>query len=368
MTLNSRVWVTLADAAPIAQNISEIHAVENLSPNRRLMTPTKPTPLSAGALVYLCFHRPKAWVQDRYDGFAGRRGEKAMRAAARALPPVVLPNWGLAGPPCRFLTGARFIHQTIFCARSFEWACGTHARVEIFNDGTLSADDTIALKRALPHAAVIDEAATVVRLDRVLPVKHFPTLRGMRASQPLMRKLLDLHAGFTGPSLYLDSDMLFFGPPVALRDWLAAPTRELFMQQHGDALVSDRHQLGSKLGQELLSGVNSGILAIDDGAFDWPALEQAAAQMRETERAHKWAEQTLFAWHLSRRRATPLSRTDYFLCHSRADLDADPPPLRHYVHKSKALYAAREWRLWLDRSRKNHPNAIPVHPSLANPP
>jgi hypothetical protein len=317
------------------------------------MPDAKPFSLSTGRLLYLCFHRPKTWLQDRRDEADGKRGDEAMRAAAAALPPVSLPDWGLAGPPCRFLTGARFIHQTIFCARSFEWACGTHVRLEIFSDGTPAPAHTAMLRRALPHAALIEDTATAVRLDRVLPANRFPVLRRLRASQPLMRKLLDLHAGFDGPSLYLDSDMLFFGPPVVLRNWLRAPAGELFMPQHGDALVNNRAQLERVFGQPLLPGVNTGILAVDDRGFDWPALENAAAMLTDVERAHPWAEQTLFAWHLSRRHATPLSLENYFLCHNRQDLGPNPPPLRHYVHKSKALYAAREWRLWLERSRQS---------------
>jgi hypothetical protein len=182
-----------------------------------------------------------------------------------------------------------------------------------------------------------------------LPAARFPLLRAMRESHPLMRKILDLHAGFTGPSLYLDSDMLFFGTPVMLRDWLANPAGEFFMHQHGEGLVDARDQLERAFEQPLHAGVNSGIIAVNDDGFDWPALENAAARLSSAERAHKWAEQTLFAWHLSRRRASPLSRADYFLCYSRTELASRMPPLRHYVHKSKSLYAAQEWRLWLKR-------------------
>lgn len=312
---------------------------------------SQPTPLSAGRLLYLFYHRPRTWLQDRRDAAAGRRGTRAMCTAATALPRTELPAWGLAGPPCRFLTGARFIHQTIFCARSFEWACGTHVRLEIFGDGTLTPAHVAALRHALPQATVADERETQTRLDQALPQERFSVLRNLRERQPLMRKLLDLHAGLAGPSLYLDSDMLFFRPPVGLREWLRAPIGECFMQQAGDALVAPRDQLEALFGHALLPGVNSGILALDDGGFDWPALEAAAACLTESVRVHQWTEQTLFAVHLSRRRAGPLSPVDYVLCNSREDFGPVLPPLRHYVHKAKSLYAANEWRVWLERSR-----------------
>jgi hypothetical protein len=307
--------------------------------------------LSPGRLLYWSYHRPKAWWFDRRDAAAGWHGDLAMQVAASELPPADLPTADPASPVCRFLTGVRFFHQTIFCARSFEWACGRHVRLEIHGDGTL--DDALAtlFRRALPHVTIVTAADTEARLDRVLPASQFPLLRTLRHQHPLMRKLVDLHAGATGASLYLDSDMLFFRPPAVLRDWLARPTGEWFMHQAEDALVGDRAQLERTLGNPLATGANSGILALQEDGFDWPALEAVAGRLSAAARHHPWLEQTLFAWHLGRRRAQPLPDNDYCLCYGRESFGGATPVLRHYVHKAKALYAAREWRLWLERSR-----------------
>lgn len=306
--------------------------------------------LTPGRLFYLCYHRPKTWLQDRRDQVAGRHGDADMRASAASLPPASLATWGLTGPPCRFLTGSRFVHQTIFCARSFEWACGTHTHLEVFSDGTLDSLHISQIQCALPHAIIVSEAEAETRLDRVIPADRFPYLRSMRTGHPLMRKLLDLHAGYTGPALHLDSDMLFFNTPRELRTWLREPSEEFFMQQTGDALVGERNYLEEKLGQPILPGINTGIVAVDGAGFDWPGLEHAAALLTEEQRAHKWSEQSLFAMHLSRRHAKPLSSANYVLCNSRLNLGPVLPTLRHYVHKAKALYAATEWRLWLEHS------------------
>jgi hypothetical protein len=272
-----------------------------------------------------------------------------MREAANSLPQATLYDWALAGPPCRLLTGARFVHQTIFCAKSFEWACRTRVKLEIFGDGTLEPAHIAQLQRTLPHAIIQTEPDVTARLDRVLPSGLFPYLRKMRDEQPLMRKLLDLRAGLSGPSLYLDSDMLFFATPVRLRDWLRHPNGCFFMPQPGDGLIETRENLRAVFGQEILPGVNGGILAFDDDGFDWRALELAASRLAEPARKHKWAEQTLHALLLSQRNSEPLAKTDYVLCSSRADLRRGVPVLRHYVHKAKALYTSSEWRLWLAR-------------------
>jgi hypothetical protein len=286
-------------------------------------------------------------VADEWDVIRARRGDRAMQAMAARVAPLPLPAPPDDAPPCRFLTGERFAHQTVFCARSFEWACGTHCRIEIFTDGSLRSEHAELMRRAFPCVVVHDDRATRDRLEQHLPLSRFPRLRAMREHSPLMRKVIDLHAGFRGPSLSLDSDMLFFRRPQALIDWMANPAHECYMSQSGDALAADRMSLEKTLGITLLPGVNSGIVAIHDDAVDWDDLERAAAALTEDHRRHWWAEQTLIAYHVSRRNARPLPVADYRLCNSRADLIGPLPVLRHYVHKAKAPYAAAEWRAWL---------------------
>ena len=313
-------------------------------------TPRPPSSTIRGRLAYRLYFQPRTWLGDRFDRFLGQRGDRAMRKAAAYLEPLPLPFFHSYAPPCRFLTGERFVHQTIFCARSFEWACSSHFDIEIFSDGTLRSEHLEMIRRTLPRVVVQDERLIAGRLEQHLPRARFPLLRAMRDRTPLMRKVVDLHAGLHGPSLSLDSDMLFFRPPLALMEWLAHPRQEYFMSQESDALVADRQSLGKVLGAALLPGVNSGILAIDDDAIDWDDLERAAAALNEDQRRHLWAEQTLIAYHLTRRDARPLPIADYRLCNSRADFTGELPVLRHYVHKAKAVYAAGEWRRWLNLS------------------
>ncbi|MCC6414402.1 MAG: hypothetical protein IT582_00620 [Opitutaceae bacterium] len=306
--------------------------------------------ISVGKIAYFLYHQPLTWWLDRRDAMAGRRGETEMRTAVMSLKPLALARWGLEAPPVRFLTGARFVHQTLFCAQSFAWACGSHFRLEVYDDGTLTPENISALQTALPGAIIPAADEVTARLDAVLPVDRYPHLRRMRETHPLMRKLLDLHAGKSGPSLYLDSDMLFFARPPLLCDWMRKPEGEFHMRQSGDALVANRAELAARFGLTLAEGVNSGILALDDDGFDWPLLERAAAAMTVDERAHKWAEQTLFAVRVSHRHSQSLPSSDYQLCHGREDFGGATPPLRHYLHKSKSIYTAREWRLWQNRA------------------
>lgn len=278
-----------------------------------------------------------------------------MRMASLKLLPSPFDSSGIFAHPVRFLTGRKIIHQTIFCAHSFQLACGTRVRLEFYDDGTLCNNDREVLQRNFPDSQIPTISQIEEKLDRYLPRNRFPLLRSMRDQIFMVRKLLDVHIGHTTPSLYLDSDMLFFRRPDHLLEWIQHPEGELFMHQGGDSLVSPRTELSARTGCNLAPSLNAGLLAIDDGKLDWDFLEAMAGQFTPAERAHIWAEQTLFAFHLGRRPAQPLPREDYVLCHDGSDLKRPFPVLRHYVHKAKYGYVAYEWRRWLAASALKTP-------------
>jgi hypothetical protein len=309
--------------------------------------PSPPPGSLAGRLLYRLYHAPRTHLETWRDARLAPRWDAAMRRAAAHLPPAHLPDWGLALPPIRFLTGARFAHQTAFCARSLTLACGTRLRLEFFDDGSLTPEQNARLLALFPDARIHSAADSQARLARFLPAARYPVLHELRSRSPLMRKLLDLRAGFTGPSLYLDSDMLFFKKPDLLLDWLRNPAGEYHMHEPGDsgAYVDSREILAQQLGLTPPAGVNTGILALDDSAFDWPALEALARRFTPAQRRHIWAEQTLTACHLAARPSRPLPAADYRVCTSRRDLAGAPPILRHYVYKAKMPYLQREWRV-----------------------
>ena len=299
--------------------------------------------MTLGRLLYFAYHRPRERLEATLDTMLFVRRDRAMRAAAARLAPSDSP---LATdlPSVRFLTGARFAHQTVFCAHSFCRTTGVRPRFEFFDDGTLSAAQAELLLRVFPSSTVIPAAESLAAVERHLPADRFPALRRARACSPLMRKLLDLHAGRRSPVLYLDSDMLFFACPDELLAWLRNPEGALHMTEAGNgAYVDDPATLALLFGRVPVP-VNTGIVALDDTLIDWPALERAGAALDLTRRVHEWAEQTLFAWLLGNLDSQPLNRARYRVCTSRADLTGPQPVLRHYVHKAKMPYVAGAWR------------------------
>jgi hypothetical protein len=299
--------------------------------------------MTAGRLLYLGYHAPRENLEALLDRALAPRRDRAMRAAAAGLAPIRHP---LAAdlPTVRFLTGERFAHQSAFCAHTFCQTASLFPRFEFFDDGSLTSAQADLLRRLFPSSVVVSAAESFRALERHLPTAHFPALRHARECSPLMRKLLDLHVGRRRPVLYLDSDMLFFNRPERLLAWLHQPSGTLHMAESGaGAYVDSPAVLHSLLGRELPSGVNTGIVALDDARLDWFALESAAAALGAARRAHKWTEQTLFAWLLAGLGSQPLNPAHYRVCASRADLKSLAPVLRHYVHKAKMPYVASEW-------------------------
>jgi len=300
--------------------------------------------MSPGRILYFVLHRPRERLETVVDQALFSRRDARMRQAAQSLQPLIRPN-APDLPVIRFLTGERFAHLTLFCARSLVVVAGFMPRFEFFDDGSLTRSQSALLLQHFPTARVVSTTEALDQLDRCLPRAEFPTLRKARDHSFFMCKLLDLRVGFSGPSLYLDSDMLFFAPPTELLAWLRSPVGELHMSAPGsNPYVDTVEVLNRDLGLSLPRGLNAGILALDDSTIDWHALERAASLLGPIRIAHKWAEQTLSAWLLARPSAHALDPATYRVCASRADLTGDRPVLRHYVHKAKHPYVASEWK------------------------
>jgi len=325
---------------------------------------SRPRPTPGGRLAYRLVFRPIARARRRLEHGAGAQtrawlGERAMMVAAEKLAPLVLPTSRSDWPACRFLTGQRFWHQTVFCAQSLELAAGCHLPLEFFDDGTLGPKYLQLLRSVFPHARLVASAEIRDRIETNLPRNRFPVLHAIRGRVVLMRKLMDLRAGCTTPSLYFDSDMLFFSRPKHLLAWAAQPAGQLHMfeaQFRGYVLSSA--QAHSLLGHDVRPNVNAGLTAIHDGRIDWEHFEWFCARLDDAQRRHTLIEQTLTALHFASTGAEALPADEYRLCDVLPD---EPPPcvVLHYVNVAKLNYRTTEWRRWLAAAQAS-PRLAPV--------
>jgi hypothetical protein len=174
------------------------------------------------------------------------RGRRAMEQAAYGLTaPVTSDKWRVTSaservtqnsetrgqtsdirPPVsdrpleiHVLTGNKFWYQTAFCLWSLAKTSGREVRAVVHDDGSLRREQAEQMQRVFPGTRVewIDEAEA--KLNRLLPESSYPVLRRRRRELPLMKKILDVHAGGTGWNLFMDADLLFFRRAIHSSCW-----------------------------------------------------------------------------------------------------------------------------------------------------
>lgn len=312
-----------------------------------------------GRIAYRLIHQPSAQF-DLARTYGWRlacqawRGSIQMRRAATALPPLPLPSLLLAAPVC-FLTGHRFIHQTMFCAHSFARWSPLRASFVFLSDGSLTADQALTLRQNFPGATVLDGAAQDLAVAAALPPEKFPGLHALRPKFVLLRKLTDAMAGRRGYRLFFDSDMLFWREPSELLARVTA-VEPLYMADIGDdGYTVSRTILAGKFGVPVAAGVNSGLVGLTAERIDWELLERACAFLLESQGDRRLLEQTLWAVVLGAQTARPLDAHTYRtvidpLQWAKVREQESSPALLHYAWHARLPYTAGEWRRYLKES------------------
>ncbi len=264
-----------------------------------------------------------------------------MRAAARELPIPVREGEPLA---VHFLTGSRYWEQTVFCAWSLAHTTGRPIRGVVLDDGTLTAAQFESIARVCAGATLITNREIEARLDQALPESSYPTLRQRRRLQPVIRKILDPHAGLSGWKLLLDSDLLFFRRPNLLLEWFRDPF-PLCATDIQNAYGYPLELLEELAGRPVRERINSGILGLRSEDFDWDRLEWWCRTLIEKGGTQYFQEQALVALFLAGRsdaKAAPIE--DYVTLPGAREADECKAVMHHYVADSKRWYFRHCWR------------------------
>lgn len=312
-----------------------------------------------GRLLLALYHNPVARLramrrQGRAAYFAERLGEAAMRRAAPRLPVENRPPADPSGTPVVFLTGARYWHETLFCARSLFLRLPAPPPLRIVSDGSLDAARTALFRRLLPHAEIVPTEEVERRLAAAFPAERFPLIRFYREQKPIIRKLTDIFALSPGPQLLLDSDMLFHARPDALLDWLASPRGLLAMRDIKDAYGYSPALLRRLAGAPIPSEVNIGVFGLAGRDLDWDVIESWIRTLTETEGLKYNLCQGLSALLFARAPHTILDARDYLLLPGREETLRPTAVMHHYVAESKEWYRRHAWR-GLDGAKNDRP-------------
>ena len=314
------------------------------------------TRFGAGGLALRYYHQPLSAVRQTWlaggplETLRTEHGRLAMIDAARTLPPLSPPVGGKS-MEVSFLTGAKYWYQTIFCFYSLQMHSYSRIDAIIHDDGSLDDETTAAISRVAPWMRFVRRKEIEARLDDSLPSSRFPTLRTRRMEYPHLRKLCDIHLGRRGWTAVLDSDMLFFRPPTALLDWLAAANRPCHLVDTHRAYGYSRKLMTKLVGASEPERVNVGICGLQSEMIDWERLEYWCRVMLEEEGPNYLQEQALTALLLAGQDCLRLPEDNYKVQPSLAEGKNPSAILHHYVAHSKRSYFQNGWRRVLATAR-----------------
>lgn len=306
--------------------------------------------LGLGKLARVVYHTPVGTVRKSireggpYQQWKTEQGRREMAEAALHLPPLEPPPAD-AGPEVHFLTGQKYWYQTLFCFYSLQRHSDVSLTPVLYDDGTLTAAYQDRFRQVVPWVRFVTLPEIEARLDEVLPWSRFPVLRERRIEQPLIRKVLDLHAGEAGWKLLLDSDMLFFRRPEWLLGWLKDPGQPAYMVDVTTA-YGYSHALRSRLvgGRVIPERANIGIFGWRGEDLDLEWLERAVRTMLEEEGTHYNLTQGITSMLFAGRDCAVAPEGEYVVLPTVAEGRQPSVVMHHYVAESKRSYFQYGWR------------------------
>lgn len=312
-----------------------------------------------GKLIYQLYYQPKG-KRAIIKKFGGSRNYSQMLKAEQAMKVYALNDLKIDADlspqgkfKINFLTGDRFIHQTLFCTYSFfkylEQYEAADFSVNYYDDGTLGAGLTAALKKRAPQVRVITSGETERIIAEHLPQSKYPYLNKNVRMFPLFKKLIYPNLGNEGLLTFFDSDMLFLDRPVEFLDWLFAVgtnTDKAFCIQDVQRSYGYTDAEILRLWPKAIHhDINSGMYTLHSKNMDWEFIEELAKQLEQHYGPHYYMEQLITAILLERSgdlMAAPKSK--YIVFPSYEQIQHQTGTLHHYVNESKEYYFKEGWK------------------------
>ena len=300
-------------------------------------------------LIDTFYRLPKATFKtwSRFGGYSSYRtmrlNQKLMEAAALRLP--VVQSY-LDGLPVYFLTGKKYLSQTLFCIQSLTKVTQQKFRFILIDDGSFDSELSSLVKDMLPEVEIVLNDDTEDRLSKILPERDYPHLHHKRKVYPHIKKLTDVHTLPGNPwKLVLDSDMLFWQEPLTMINWLNSPDKPLYMQDCQNSYGYSMELMADVCGCEIRDLVNVGMIGLNSAEIDWKTIENWIETLESRQGTSYYLEQALTAMLIQDKAAEILPASAYVV---NPDVQTDSIPtctLHHYVDLSKKDYFNHAWRI-----------------------
>jgi len=308
----------------------------------------------SGKLLYRFYHAPKS-RRSLVESFGGKKnyaaiqhGEAEMRNYAfsrLAFDTTVQPG---ARYQLNYLTGEKYIHQSLFCAFSFyknlpEKSYSRYS-VNFYDDGSLLPATLALLNAKFPSVSIIPEQKGAEKLNRLLPGSRYPLLHKKRLEYPHIRKLTDIHLGSDGWQLVLDSDMLFFDRPRQLLEWIERPVQPLTLFDPVSSYHYSQGLMEALSGDKIYPHINVGIAGLKSEDIDWERLEYWIGALEKAEGSSYLLEQALTAMICAGKQINVADGDRYIVNPGQHEVEHPAAILHHYVAGSKEWYYKTAWK------------------------
>ncbi|MHB8206940.1 hypothetical protein [Mucilaginibacter sp.] len=318
----------------------------------------------AGKILYEFYYQPKNQLEV-VRKFGGKQNYEKMLAAEQEMKNHALELLTINGDfspmgefKINFLTGDRFIHQSLFCVYSFfKFLTPEESQqfsVNFYSDGTLSQGVISVLQTKFPQIRLVPFGETQQALREHLPVLSYPRLNKKTAAMPLFKKLIYPHLNQTGGAAFFDSDMLFLKKPIAFLKWV----EQFKMQENAAFCILDVERSYGYQEEEILKiwpggiqhNINSGMYGIDSRQIDFDFIEKLVCDFENNFGSQYYLEQMITAIILEKNGNLFVADSEeYIVLPGTEQIRSQTGTLHHYVNESKEFYFKDSWRKQLLR-------------------
>jgi hypothetical protein len=312
-----------------------------------------------GKLIYKLYFKPKS-TRATITKFGGKDNYQLMLTSEAEMKEYAFNKLTIPGNFCKngkytinFLTGDKFIHQTLFCTYSFfkflNVSESCNFQINYFSDGTLSLATKSTLNRRFPYINVIDFQATSELVEKYLPVSKFPYLRKKIDTAPLFKKLVFTHIARTGLTTFFDSDMLFLRRPEEFLAWLYSQsnddTHAFCIQDVMRSYGYSDNQINTVWPVPIKFNINSGMYSIFSEKIDFEFIEALIKKFELNYGSQYYLEQLITAILLE---GSPnlfvAPQSTYIVLPTKEQIISQIGTLHHYVNESKEFYFKESWK------------------------
>lgn len=299
-------------------------------------------------LVNLLYRYPRSFISmsKKHKGMSNYiimiYNQWLMKKMASKISPIASDSKGF---PIYFLTGRKYLYQTLFCIKSLDKCSDTKFKFILVDDGSFDEKLISHIKEKLIGAEVITTETINKNLEKKLPVAQFPLLHYKRKIYPHIKKLTDIHSiSDNNWKLVLDSDMLFWKDPKEITNWLNNPTCPIYMLDIQESYGYTTKLMKDICKKEIPKKLNVGIIGLNSASINWTDIENWIRSLEDNEGTTYFLEQALSAMLIGDQKSILLNNQNYIVYPTLEHIKNKQGTLHHYVDLSKEGYFNFGWK------------------------